>query len=166
MINNQQFPCNLFTFLCLKHKNIRPSCDAQTRFPLPAVRPQFASLDQTGHIRIFLLTQDFYPVFLHEVQLRSECSLSNPASQRITTTDSIINIYLTASVLRYLKNPSEHSVLSSQLDQILNRIPLFLSHSANHPHVTQANKERRLGVQPAIQNRLYANLISVPETVT
>ncbi|KAF3558121.1 hypothetical protein F2Q69_00011863 [Brassica cretica] len=31
-------------------------CEDPTRFPLPVVRPQFASLDQTGHIRIFLLT--------------------------------------------------------------------------------------------------------------
>ncbi|KAF2555234.1 hypothetical protein F2Q68_00016680 [Brassica cretica] len=57
------------------------------------------------------------------------------------------------------------SILSSQLDQILNRIPLFLSHSANHPHMTQVNKERRLGLQPAIQNRQYASLASVPEPV-
>ncbi|KAF3531967.1 hypothetical protein DY000_02037112 [Brassica cretica] len=57
------------------------------------------------------------------------------------------------------------SILSSQLDQILNRIPLFLSHSANHPHMTQVNKERRLGLQPAIQNRQYASLVSVPEPV-
>ncbi|KAF3549043.1 hypothetical protein DY000_02006702 [Brassica cretica] len=54
---------------------------------------------------------------------------------------------------------------TSQLDQILNRIPFFLSHSANHPHVTQVNKERRLGLQPAIQNRQYASLASASEPV-
>ena len=68
-------------------------------------------------------------------------------------------MYLTASVLCYLiiqpYTPSLlssyfPSVLSSQLDQILNRIPFFLCHSANHPHVIQVNKERRLGLQPAI----------------
>ena len=85
-----------------------------------------------------------------------------------------MNMYLTASVLCYLiihpYNPSLlsscfPSVLPSQLDQILNRIPLFLSHSANHPHVTQVNKERRLGLQPAIQNRQYASLASALEPV-
>ncbi|KAG5415173.1 hypothetical protein IGI04_002740 [Brassica rapa subsp. trilocularis] len=71
-------------------------------------------------------------------------------------------MYLTASVLCYLiihpytssfLSSCFPSVLSSQHDQILNRIPLFLSHSANHPHMTQVNKERRLGLQPAILNR-------------
>ncbi|KAF3545924.1 hypothetical protein DY000_02009538 [Brassica cretica] len=62
--------------------------------------------------------------------------------------------------------PNQHpsSSLRLTLIQILNRILLFLSHSANHPHMTM-NKERRLGFQPAIQNRQYASLASVPEPV-
>ncbi|KAF3503879.1 hypothetical protein F2Q69_00041926 [Brassica cretica] len=91
--------------------------------------------------------------FLHEVQIRSECSLSITsilANHYNRQYNKHIPYCLSALLS---ENPSKHSVLSSQLDQILNRIPLFLSHSANHPHVTQANKERRLGVQPALQNR-------------
>ncbi|KAF2559172.1 hypothetical protein F2Q68_00015097 [Brassica cretica] len=81
-------------------------------------------------------------------------------------------MYLTAFVLCYLiihpYTPSLlsscfSSVLSSQLDQILNRIPLFLSHSANHHYVTHVNKERRLGRQPAIQNRHTIHPLTAPE---
>ncbi|KAF3576525.1 hypothetical protein DY000_02030396 [Brassica cretica] len=44
---------------------------------------------------------------------------------------------------------------------LLSNFPL----RANHPHVTKVNKERRLGLQPAIQNRQYASLASALEPV-
>ncbi|WZZ78075.1 hypothetical protein YC2023_098647 [Brassica napus] len=80
-------------------------------------------------------------------------------------------MYRTASMLCYLiihpYTPSLlsscfSSVLYSQLDQILNRIPLFLSHSANHPHVTQ--RDGLVSNQPSGTDSTLA-MLSAPEPV-